>query len=91
MSAKWKAEENQTQVPFGFPPSVEIALAIPTFPPSRRLLDSFKKRKRKEPSSAIASHRLQAHLWIGKHCMVFYAFALRSEASDREPEFRKGV
>jgi hypothetical protein len=68
MTGGWKAVENQTQVYHRFPPALEIARAIPTFPPPRRLLDSFRKAKRKETSSAIASDRLQAHLSIGKHC-----------------------
>ena len=67
MTGGWKAEENQTQVSLGFPPALEIARAIPTFPPLRSLLDSSKSKKRKEPSSAIASDPLRAHLWIGKH------------------------
>ena len=68
MTGGWKVAENQTQVFRCFPPALEIAAAIPTFPPPRPLLDSFKKKKRKETSSATASDLLQAHLSIGKHC-----------------------
>jgi hypothetical protein len=57
MTGGWKAEENQTQVSLGFPPALEIAPAMPTFPPPRPLLDSFETLKRKEKFSAIASDR----------------------------------
>ena len=66
MTGGWKAEENQAQVSPPLPTALEIAHATPTFPPPRRLLDSFETAK-KELSSATASDSLQAHLWIGKH------------------------
>ena len=67
MTGGWKAVENHNQVFHCFPPSLEIAAAIPTLSPPRPLLDSFKTTKRKERSSATASDLLQAHLSIGKH------------------------
>lgn len=55
MTAGGKAVENQTQVSHCFPPALEIAGAIPTFPMPRRLLDSFQKDKKK---GAIFGYRL---------------------------------
>ena len=45
MTGGWKAVENQTQLSHRFPPALEIAQAIPTFPTFRRLLDSFEREK----------------------------------------------
>ena len=52
--------------PCGFRTHLGNRFAIATFPPPRRLLDSFNTKSRKELSSAISSGFLQAHSSIGK-------------------------
>src|SRR5208337_393896 len=52
--------------PCGFRTHLGNRFAIPTFPPPRRLLDSFNTKSRKELSSAIPSGFLQAHSSIRK-------------------------
>src|SRR5271165_4212373 len=54
--------------PCGFRTYLGNRFAIPTFPPPRRLLDSFHTKSRKELSSAIPSGLLQAHSSIRKDC-----------------------
>src|SRR5271165_1246443 len=56
--------------PCGFRTYLGNRFAIPTFPPPRRLLDSFHTKSRKELSSAIPSGLLQAHSSIRKDSRV---------------------
>jgi hypothetical protein len=51
------------QVSHGFPPALEIAGAIPTFPTARRLLDSFEKQK--ERSDPRLSPQIDSRLIFG--------------------------
>ncbi len=62
-------EQENPQQERGFPCSLESAKnkgALSTFPPPRRLLESFGIQPKKELSSATGPILPQAHPWIGK-------------------------
>lgn len=58
MTGGWKRKENQKQVSLPFPPALEIAGAIPTFPPPQRL---FSFTKKEAQTKAPLPHFAQAH------------------------------
>src|SRR5664279_3635857 len=66
LAAERAVEMTVAAKPCGFRTPLGNRFAIPTFPPPRRLLDSFNTKSRKELSSAISSGFLQAHSSIGK-------------------------
>ncbi len=56
MTGGWKAEENQKQVSLRFPPALEIAIAIPTFPPPRtRFYSNGKENPRTKGPTTLSS------------------------------------
>src|SRR5450755_1980090 len=53
MTGGWKGAENQKQVSRSFPPALEIASAIPTFPlPRQRLLLTKGEPKKQGPTTS---------------------------------------
>jgi cold shock protein len=55
MTGGWKVEENQKQVSLHFPPALEIAIAIPTFPPPRTRLYSWKGEPKTKGPTTLSS------------------------------------
>jgi hypothetical protein len=55
MTGGWKVEENQKQVSLHFPPALEIAIAIPTFPPPRTRLYSWKGESKTKGPTTLSS------------------------------------
>jgi hypothetical protein len=55
MTGGWKEEENQKQVSLHFPPALEIAIAIPTFPPPRTRLYSWKGEPKTTGPTTLSS------------------------------------
>jgi hypothetical protein len=55
MTGGWKVEENQNQVSLHSPPALEIAGAIPTFPPPRTRFYSRKGEPKAEGPTTLSS------------------------------------
>src|SRR5712672_1837639 len=55
MTGGWKVEENQKQVSLHFPPALEIAIAIPTFPPPRTRFYSWKGEPKTAGPTTLSS------------------------------------